>query len=156
VNSVPSTDLEISTDFSRIDVPAVHAFLTCSYWAVGRSLATVETSLRNSLCFGAYIAGHQVAFGRVVTDYSTFAYMADVFVIPTHRGLGISKKLVSAMIAYPQLHGVGMLLRTRDAHGLYRQFGFQPPKDPTTLMVLPNGPEVVGSPNNSLERSRDR
>jgi GNAT superfamily N-acetyltransferase len=143
---VPSAgDIEISTDISRIDVQAVHAFLTSSYWAKDRSIETVETSLKNSLCFGAYIAGKQVAFGRIVTDYSTFAYLVDIFVLPAHRGQGISKKLLSAMIAYPRLQGVGMLLRTRDAHGLYAQFGFKPPTDPSMLMVMLNVPKAAGS-----------
>lgn len=148
-------NLEISTDRSRIDVQAVHAFLASSYWAEGRALETVEASIRNSLCFGAYLAGQQVAFGRVVTDSATFAYLADIFVLPAYRGLGISKRLVDAIVAHPQLQGVGMMLRTRDAHGLYRQFGFKSPKDPSTMMVRPNGPEIVES-SGASERSSER
>ncbi len=155
VTSVPtSSELEISTDFSRIDIPAVHAFLTTSYWAEGRPIGTVEASLRNSLCFGAYVAGKQVAFGRVVTDYSTFRYLADVFVFPAYLGRGFSKKLVDTIVAHPQLQGVGLLLRTRGAHGLYRQFGFKPPRDHGTIMVLPNGPEAVSSPDSRSEQQR--
>jgi GNAT superfamily N-acetyltransferase len=149
--SEPATDIEISTDRSRIDVHAVHAFLTSSYWAQGRSLETVEASLQNSLCFGAYLADRQVAFGRAITDSSTFAYLADIFVFPDYRRRGISKMLVRAMVAHPQLQGTGLLLRTRDAHGLYEQFGFRAPKDPSTLMVLPNGPEVVASARRHAE-----
>jgi len=140
-----STDLEISDDRSRIDVKAVHAFLSTSYWAEGRALETVEASIRNSLCFGAYVAGRQVGFGRAVTDSATFAYLADVFVLPAYRGRGIAKLLVARILSHPQLQGVGMLLRTRDAHELYRQFGFKAPQDPSTLMVRPNGPEVVST-----------
>jgi GNAT superfamily N-acetyltransferase len=129
------TSFEISTDPSRLDVDLIHGFLTTSYWAEGRSRDTVERSLRHSLCFGVYSDGRQVAFGRVITDGAVFAYLADVFVIPAFRGRGIAKALVGAVLEHPDLQGVKVfLLRTRDAHGLYRQFGFQAVTNPEELM----------------------
>lgn len=132
-------DLEISTDPARIDVDFVHAYLSTSYWAQGRSRATVEQSIRNSLCFGAYGSGRQVGFGRVITDYAVFAYVADVFVLPDFQGRGIGKTLVRAIVQHPQLQGLQlMLLRTRDAHGLYGRFGFHAIPRPEEMMVRPH------------------
>jgi GNAT superfamily N-acetyltransferase len=130
-----SAEFEISSDPARIDVAVVHKYLSASYWARGRSRAIVERSIRNSFCFGAYHCGRQVAFGRVVTDFAVFAYLADIFVIPEYRGRGIGKALVRAMLEDPQLQGLQvMLLRTRDAHGLYKQFGFQALPRPEEMM----------------------
>src|SRR5262245_3564091 len=130
------TDLEISTDPSRIDLDVVHGFLSTSYWAQARSREAVERSIANSIPFGAYSAGRQVAFARVVTDRAVFAYLADVFVVPEFRGRGISKALMRAILAHPDLSAVTMiLLRTRDAHGLYRHFGFGPMTSPEEMMV---------------------
>ena len=118
-------DLEISTDPARIDVDMVHGFLSRSYWAAGRPREVVERSIANSICFGAYMSGRQVAFGRVVTDRAVFGYFADIFVVPEFRGRGISKRLVRAMLDHPDVATLsGIQLRTRDAHGLYAQFGF--------------------------------
>ena len=129
-------EFEISTDPARVDIATVHEYLTNSYWARGRSLATVERSIRNSLCFGVYHTERQVGFGRVVTDYAVFAYLADIFVVPDYQGRGIGKALVRAMVEAPQLQGLQvMLLRTRDAHGLYTPFGFQ---------ALPRHEEMMG------------
>lgn len=131
-------DLVISTDPARIDVDLVHAFLSTSYWAEGRSRAVVEESIRNSLCFGGYVGAAQVGFARVVTDFATFAYLADVFVVAQWRGRGISKRLVAEVLAHPRLGNLSFLLRTRDAHGLYSRFGFMHPPDPGRLMVMRN------------------
>jgi GNAT superfamily N-acetyltransferase len=118
-------DLEISTDNARLDVDLIHDFLNTIYWAEGRSRALVERTIANSLCFGAYADGRQIAFGRVITDRAVFGYLADIFVIPEFRGRGIGKALVRAMVQHPDIAGLKVvLLRTRDAHGLYRQFGF--------------------------------
>jgi len=130
--------VEFSNDAARLNVELVHAFLSSSYWAEGRSRAVVAESIRNSLCYGAYIGEEQVAFARVVTDYATFAYLADVFVVPGWRGRGISKRLMHAVLSHPGLANLSFLLRTRDAHGLYRQFGFERPQDPDRLMVMRN------------------
>ena len=130
-------EFEISTDPTRIDIALVHQFLTESYWAHGRTRAVVERSLQNSICFGVYRQTQQVAFGRVITDRAVFAYFADVFVVPECRGLGLSKALVRAMLDHPEVRGLRLiLLRTRDAHGLYAQFGFAPIPEPSEMMAL--------------------
>ena len=130
-------DLEISTDPTRIDLDLVHAFLSSSYWAQGRTREVVERSITNSIAFGAYTAGRQVAFARVITDRSVFAYLADVFVVPEFRGHGISKALLRAILAHPDVASLPLiLLRTLDAHGLYAQFGFEPVPRPGELMAL--------------------
>jgi GNAT superfamily N-acetyltransferase len=131
------TDLEISTDPTRIDLDVVYGFLSTSYWAQKRTRQVVERSIANSIPFGAYSAGRQVAFARVVTDRAVFAYLADVFVVREFRGRGISKALMRAILAHPDLAGVTMiLLRTRDAHGLYAQFGFETLPNPDETMAL--------------------
>ncbi len=116
---------EISCDPARIDLEMVHRFLASSYWARGIPLETVRRSLQHSLCFGIYDQGQQIGFARVITDHATFAYLADVFVLETHRGLGLSKWLMQCILAHPELqHLRRWSLVTQDAHGLYRQFGF--------------------------------
>jgi GNAT superfamily N-acetyltransferase len=121
------TDIEISTDPERLDIGLVYEFLQTSYWAQGRRRSVVERSIRNSLCFGAYSEGRQVAFARVVSDRAVFAYLMDVFVVPELRGRGISKTLMRAILDHPDLQHLRLfLLATRDAHGLYAQFGFKP------------------------------
>ncbi len=134
--SVLSSDYEISCDPERIDKALVHEFLRGSYWAEGRSRETVERSIKHSLCFGVYAAEQQIAFARVVTDRAVFAYLADVFVVPEFRGRGVSKALIRAILAHPDLQGLRtFLLGTRDAHGLYAQFGFGPIVEPQRLMA---------------------
>jgi GNAT superfamily N-acetyltransferase len=133
---------EVSCDRARIDVSLVHGFLRESYWAEGRTREIVERSIENSLCFGVYAADQQIAFARVISDRAVFAYLADVFVIPEYRGRGVAKLLMRAILAHPELQNLrSFLLGTRDAHGLYAQFGFGPPQDPSRLMVR-YGPEV--------------
>lgn len=127
--------VEISTDPARLELALISDFLASSYWAAERTRAQVEQSIRGSLCFGAYVEGRQVGFARVVTDSATFGYLADVFVVPAWRRRGISKQLLGEVLAHPQLCGVRLLLRTRDAHGLYRQFGFQPVDEPEWFMM---------------------
>jgi GNAT superfamily N-acetyltransferase len=130
-------DLEISTDRARIDVDMVHQFLSASYWAQGRSRETVARSIVNSIAFGAYISRRQVAFARVISDRAVFGYLADVFVVPELRGRGVAKALMRAILSHPDLAGLKLiLLRTRDAHGLYAQFGFETVTAPNELMVL--------------------
>ena len=122
--------LEISDDKGRLDVPLIHRFLSEeAYWCLGIPLATLQRAINHSLCFGAYLDGQQVAFARVITDKATFGYLADVFVLPEHRGRGHSKALVAAILAHPELQGLRRLsLATSDAHGLYAGFGFVPPR----------------------------
>jgi GNAT superfamily N-acetyltransferase len=138
----PAGTFTISTDPERIDVAAVHAALAESYWAAGVPLDTVETSIRHSLCFGVYDpAGAQAGFARLITDHATFAWLADVYVLDAHRGHGLGKALMAAILAHPSARAVRrILLRTRDAHGLYRQYGFDAPSTPDTLMELRPGP----------------
>jgi GNAT superfamily N-acetyltransferase len=130
--------VEISLDRSRLDRSLVYTFLVNeSYWAKGRSRATVERSIEHSMCFGAYLDGQQVAFARVVTDHAVFAYLMDVFVVPEHRGRGLGKTLLRAIVGHPDLQGLKLFaLRTRDAHGFYAQFGFKPQPDPSTMMTI--------------------
>ncbi|HEY1020972.1 MAG TPA: GNAT family N-acetyltransferase [Flavisolibacter sp.] len=120
-------DYRISTDKEKINVDYVHNFLRQTYWAENIPLEVVRRSIEGSLCFGVYQDGKQIGFARVITDGATFAYLADVFMDERFRGRGLSKWLMEIIISHPQLQGLRrFLLATRDAHGLYRQFGFQP------------------------------
>jgi len=128
-------EYEVTTDPSRIDVGAVHGFLTASYWAKGVPLEAVDRSIQNSLCFGIYRGKEQAGFARVITDRATFAYLADVFVLPGFRGRGLSKWLMQCIMAHPDLQGLRRWsLVTRDAHGLYQQFGFRVVNTPERWM----------------------
>lgn len=127
---------EITTDASRFDIPLIHRFLSGSYWAEGRPLEVVERSIQHSLCFAVFDGEQQVAFARVITDRAVFGYLADVFVVESHRGRGISKGLMAAILEHPDVRDLKVfLLRTRDAHGLYEQFGFAPVPNATELMA---------------------
>ena len=130
---------EISSDTSRLNVTAIHAFLTQTYWSPGIPFATVERAVRNSVCVGAYVGNEQVGFARMVTDRATFAYLADVYVLKEHRGNGLSRRMMEAIMQLPELHGLRrMMLVTRDAHGLYEKFGFKPLAAPARFMELHN------------------
>lgn len=130
-------DFEISTDVSRIDVAAVQGFLSASYWAKGISMEAVQRSIHNSLCFGIYCRQQQAGFARVITDRATFAYIADVFVLEAFRGRGLAKWLMQCILAHPELQGLRRWsLITRDAHELYRQFGFRELGSPERWMEL--------------------
>jgi GNAT superfamily N-acetyltransferase len=127
----------ISTDPGRLDRESIHAFLRESYWAPGIPRDVVDRSIDNALCFGIYDGERQVGFARVVTDRSTFAYLADVFVLESHRGRGLSKWLMEVIRGHPELQGLRRWsLATRDAHGLYEQFGFRRPAHPDRLMEI--------------------
>ena len=141
-------DYSISTDPSRLNVDLIHDFLSKqSYWATGRSRDVVERSIQNSLSFGIYREGDQVGFARVVTDYATFAWIADVFVLPEHRGQGLSKWLMETIIAHPRLQGFRRwVLSTKDAHGLYEKFGFIKLHRPERWMERPD-PNMKESPD---------
>jgi GNAT superfamily N-acetyltransferase len=129
--------IEISNERERMDVDAIRAFLARSYWAEGIPREVVANAIVNSLCFGAFDGARQIGFVRVVTDYATFAYVADVYVLEEYRGRGISKTLMAAMRAHPRLQGLRRWhLATRDAHGLYHQFGFTALADPSRHMEL--------------------
>lgn len=130
---------ECSFDKSRLDVDAIHTFLASTYWSPGVPRETVERAIDNSLCIGGYVDGQQVAFARMVTDRATFAYLADVYVIPSHRGKGLSRRLLEALTSHPDVQGLRrMLLVTRDAQGLYAKFGFRPLAAPERFMERHN------------------
>ena len=130
-------EYEISCDRERLDVDAIHAFLERSYWAPGVPRTVVQKAISNSLCFGVYQVDRQVGFARVVTDRATFAYMADVYILEPHRGRGLGKRLVESIMAHQDLQGLRrFMLVTRDAHGLYGQFGFGPVAAPERLMEI--------------------
>lgn len=132
----------ITSDPLDIDVAAVHEFLTNSYWSPGIPRAVLERALANSVCFGLFFDESQVGFARVVTDRATFAYLADVYVLTEHRGKGLSKRLMDAVRAHPDLQGLRrMMLATRDAHGLYSKFGFRPLSAPERFMEI-HAPDV--------------
>jgi GNAT superfamily N-acetyltransferase len=106
-----------------------------STWAIGISRVVVERSIENSLCFGGYVDGRQVAFARVVTDFATFGNLVDVFVLPEYRGRGYGTELMQAVMSHPSLKGLRRFtLSTGDQHGLYEKFGFTAPQKPETLM----------------------
>ncbi len=135
----PYCPVSISTDPSRLDVEMIHRALTGSYWAAGVPRDLVARSIRHSLCFGAFDGEDQVGFARVISDRATFAYLCDVFVPPTHRGRGVGKQLMSAIMAHPDLQGLRRwMLFTRDAHALYRPYGFTEARYPERLMEVLN------------------
>lgn len=116
----------ISTDRSRLDLGFVHDYLKRSYWASGVPYTVVVRSVENSLPFGVYQGAQQVGFARVITDFSTLVYLADVFIIEEHQGQGLGKWLIQSIKTHPDLQAIRRwLLFTRDAHGLYEQFGFE-------------------------------
>ena len=125
----------ITTDPARQDVDAIHAYLTRAYWCEGIPREVVERAVRNSLCFGLFDGAAQVGLARVVTDYATYAYLCDVYVLESHRGRGLGKWLIECVMTHPQLQGLRRFnLATRDAHALYAQFGFQPLRQPEVHM----------------------
>ena len=126
---------EIDTDAARLDLAVIHRFLAASHWASGIPLPVLERAIARSLAFGLYRDGNQVGFARVVTDYATFAYIADVFVLPEERGKGLGRWLVETILAHPELQGLRRwLLGTRDAQGLYERCGFRVPAPPFAFM----------------------
>jgi GNAT superfamily N-acetyltransferase len=132
----------VTTDKALLDRDVIERFLGSSYWAENIPRATVDKSIDNSLCFGLLEEHRQIGFARVVTDCATFAFLADVFVLPEHRGAGLGKWLIECVVSHPDLQGLRRwLLGTRDAHGLYRQFGFTPLKRPEIFMEIFN-PDV--------------
>ena len=135
------------TDKTKLDLSVVHEFLTHSYWAEGISLDVVKRSIAHSLCFGIYCNGSQVGFARVISDFATFAYLADVFILPHERGKGLSKWLMKVIIEHPALQGLRRFtLATKDAHHLYAQFGFTAFDKPDRWMQLHN-PSVYKKEN---------
>lgn len=138
IHEAVKEDFFISTDKSKLNVQLIHQYLgTESYWAKNIPLAIVEKSIAGSFCFGVYQNNEQVGFARVITDHATFAYLADVFILPKCRGNGLGKWLIDEIMKCPELQGLRRwLLATRDAHGLYAQFGFAPLDKPERIMGL--------------------
>ncbi|MGL5889193.1 MAG: GNAT family N-acetyltransferase [Bacteroidia bacterium] len=128
---------ELSDERSRIDGEFVHHELSKSYWAEAIPRELTDKSIANSLCFGVYSNGKQVAFARVVSDFATFGYLCDVIVTEEHRGAGIGKWLMEVIMAHPELQNLRRFtLATRDAHTLYTRFGFEPLKNPDRLLEI--------------------
>lgn len=128
--------LHVTTDPAELDLPLIHAFLSRhSTWAAGIPRPLLERAIEHSLCFGGFVDGAQVAFARVVSDFATFAYLADVFVLPDHRGRGYGRTITRAAVTHPMLQGLRrFMLATSSAHGLYAEFGFTAPAHPGSLM----------------------
>ncbi|MEA2490722.1 MAG: hypothetical protein QOH21_2514 [Acidobacteriota bacterium] len=128
--------ISITNDPTRMDLTTIHAYLAGeSYWARNIPLPLLARALDHSLCFAALDGEALAGFARVITDYATFAYLADVFVLPAHRGQGIAKQLLQAVLAHPDLQSLRRWhLVTRDAHGLYAQYGFHPLETPDRHM----------------------
>ena len=128
----------ISTDKSRLDIDSIHEFLsTKAYWCLNIPKEKVQTAIENSLCFGVYEAGKQVGFARVITDFSTIAYLGDVYILEEYRGKGLSKWLMETIMNHEDLQGLRRwILLTGDAHELYRQYGWTNIADSTKWMEL--------------------
>ena len=118
-------EYEISTDPERLDLEAIVRLLRTTYWAAQRPREVIEKSIRHSLCFGLYWRGTQVGFGRVVTDWATFAWICDVIIDAAHRGGGLGKRFVEEIVTHSEIAGIRQLLATKDAHTLYEKFGFE-------------------------------
>lgn len=130
-------EFSVSTDQRQLDRKLIHSFLTNCYWAKGIPRRTVERSIENSLCFGIYRGKEQVGFARVISDFATYAYIGDVFVVESVRGRGLGKLLMKSITEHPDLQGLRRWsLVTKDAHGLYAKFGFQPVKSPERHMEI--------------------
>lgn len=128
---------EVSTDKARLDRRLIHEFLGGTYWAAGIPRETVDQAIDGSDCFGVFESGRQIAFARVITDHATFAWLADVFVVGSHRGRGVGRYLVAAILNDARLQNLRRwMLATLDAHGLYEQLGFQPLAHPERFMEI--------------------
>jgi GNAT superfamily N-acetyltransferase len=138
-------EYSITTDRNRLDLKAIHEFLTRSYWSPGVPIEIVERAISNSLCFGLFCGQDQAGFARVITDKATFAYLADVYVLESHRGRGLSKWLLQTIQSHEDLRGLRrFMLATRDAHGLYSQFGFKALENPARMMEILNAEAYRG------------
>jgi GNAT superfamily N-acetyltransferase len=130
-------ELLITSDKSKLHLGLIHKFLSAAYWSKGRSTKIIDKSIENSLCFGVYYKNKQLGFARVVTDYSIFAYLADVFIIEEFQGQGVGKKLIQTILEYPALKDVKRwMLATTDAHKFYSRFGFNNLDQPEKFMEM--------------------
>lgn len=128
----------ITTDAAQFNFDVIYQFIGQSYWAKGIPRRVMQRAIENSLCFAVIdTQGTQVGFARVITDFATFGYLADVFIIEQERGKGLSKWLIDTIVKHPDLQGLRrLMLATYDAHGLYAQFGFEPVTQPEHLMQI--------------------
>ena len=126
----------VSDDPARLDVTAIHGYLSCCYWSENIPLETVQRAVANSLCLGAYdAAGAQIGLARFISDFATFCYVCDVYVLEEHRGHGLAKAMMAMAVNHPKLQDLRRWnLVTRDAHGLYAPFGFTPVRHPDRYM----------------------
>ncbi|MNK00346.1 Acetyltransferase (GNAT) family protein [compost metagenome] len=138
--TITKDQFSISTDKTQLDLDAIHAFLSKeAYWSLHIPKQTVETAVKNSLCFGVFHGERQIGFARVISDFSTIAYLGDVYILEEFRGNGLSKWLMETIMTFPALQGLRRwILLTGDAHGLYRQYGWTDISDPTKWMELHN------------------
>ena len=148
--SVTRDNYLITTDKTQLDLHAVHQYLCNeSYWSPGIPFETVKKAAEHSLTFIVLCGEEQVGYARIISDYATFAYLGDVYILDAHRGKGLSKWLMETIMAHPQLQGLRRwCLATRDAHGLYAQYGWKPVANPAIWMEVHN-PEVYKMTNNS-------
>ncbi len=127
----------ISTDKSKLDVGIIYNFISQSYWGKDATIEKINRSIENSLCFGIYINNTQIGFARVITDFVGFAFIADVFIVKNFQGRGLSKWLMKVILDYPELQGLRRwMLATKDAHSLYKKFGFKQLENPKQFMEL--------------------
>lgn len=125
----------ISKDKSKLNIEVIHSFITNSYWGKGRTINEVEKTIEKSICYGVYKNDTQIGFARVVTDYTVFVYVMDVFILPTYRGKGYSKKIMRSITTDEDLKNCKTwMLKTSDAHGLYNKYGFTELKNPEKVM----------------------
>lgn len=141
---------EITSDKARLDVHAIHAFLTQTYWSPGIPLSVVQNAIDHSLCFGVFHGDAQVGFARVITDHATFGYLADVYLLEPHRGKGLARRLLTTVFQHPELQGLRrFMLATRDAHALYSKFRFKPLAAPDRFMEI-HIPNAYANPSPTL------
>ncbi len=130
-------EFQLSSDRTKIKLDQVHAFLSQSYWSPGLPTETLNRAIAGSICLGVYWHDQQVGFARVISDRATFAYLCDVYVLPDYRGKGLAKWMMESIVSHPSLQGLRRFsLVTRDAHGLYCQFGFTPIANPESFMEI--------------------
>ena len=140
IYEIHHNNFTISTDISRLDVDAITDMLSRAYWAQGRTREMIARYLQHSLTFGLYDGPHQIGLARVISDYTTFAWLCDVFIHEEYRGQGLGKWLMEAVHSHPELQGLRRwMLATRDAHGLYKQFGWAPLEPPERWMMKFDG-----------------
>jgi N-acetylglutamate synthase-like GNAT family acetyltransferase len=131
--------ITFSNNRELLDINMIHNFLTNSYWSKGVTRERIENAIKNSFCFGIYDNNIQIGFARVTTDFTFFAYIADLFIIEEYRGIGLSKRLMEEILNHDKLKDIrSWMLATRDAHGLYEKFGFSKIDDISKFMIKKN------------------